>query len=134
MLPLFGRIVPRMTSLPLLLFLLLQRRHCSSLIFCTNKILKNIWILYYSILFLHISILYNFICLIIFFFLLFYTILYYLFYTILFLKIFLNIKDRVTDNLNPLVFFRELEKLYCICHNRRRTNSVNDLPMRIPMD
>ena len=27
----------------------------------------NIWILYYSILFLHISVLYNFICLIIFF-------------------------------------------------------------------
>jgi hypothetical protein len=52
-----------------LLFLLLQRRHYSSLIFiCTNKIVMNIWILYYSILFLHIFILYNLICLIIFFF------------------------------------------------------------------
>jgi hypothetical protein len=61
--PLFGRMVLRTTSL-----LLLQRCHCSSLIFiCTNQIVMNIWILYYSILFLHISVLYNFICLIIIF-------------------------------------------------------------------
>jgi hypothetical protein len=33
----------------------------------------NIWILYYSILFLHIFILYNFICLIIFFFVILYN-------------------------------------------------------------
>jgi hypothetical protein len=79
--PFFDRMIPGMTSL----LLLLQRRHFSSLIFiCTNKIIMNIWILYYSILFLHISILYNFICLIIFFLLLFYTILYELFCTILF--------------------------------------------------
>jgi len=52
------------------LLLILQRQHCSSLIFiCTNKIVVNIWILYYTILFVHISILYNFISLIIFFFL-----------------------------------------------------------------
>jgi len=62
----FGHMVLGMTSL----FLLFQRRHCSSLIFiCTNQIVMNIWmniwILYYSILFLHISVLYNFICLII---------------------------------------------------------------------
>jgi hypothetical protein len=71
--PLFGCLVPKTTTL---LVLLLQRRHCSSLTFiCTIKIVMNIWILYYSIIFLHLSILYNFICLIIFL-LLFYTILY----------------------------------------------------------
>jgi len=53
----FCSMVPEMTN-----FLLLLRCHCSSLIFiCTNKIIMNIRVLYYSSLFLHISILYNFI-------------------------------------------------------------------------
>jgi hypothetical protein len=77
--PLFDRMVPGSTNL----LLLLQRRHCSSLIFiCTNKIVMNIWILYYWILFLHISILYNFVCLIIFFF--YYSIQFYINYSIQF--------------------------------------------------
>ena len=76
--PLFDRMVPGSTNL-----LLLQRRHCSSLIFiCTNKIVMNIWILYYWILFLHILILYNFVCLIIFFF--YYSIQFYINYSIQF--------------------------------------------------
>jgi hypothetical protein len=58
--PFFGRMVLGTTSL--LLLILLQHLHCSSLILIwTNKIVMNIWILYYSSLFLHISILYNFI-------------------------------------------------------------------------
>jgi len=126
--------------------ILLQRCHCSSLIFiCTNKIVMNIWILYYSILFLHISILYNFICLIFFL----------LFYTILFFKIFFNyhgwtykrnssigifkrvgtnllhmlqsptnksrqwFTDGNIDRINLSVYFRELKKHYCICHYHR---------------
>jgi hypothetical protein len=77
--PIFGRMVPGMTSL------LLQRRHCSSLIFiCTNKIVMNIWILYYSILFLHISILYNLICLIIFFFIILYNFILMILYNFIF--------------------------------------------------
>jgi hypothetical protein len=56
--PFFCSMVPEMTNL----LLLRRRRHCSSLIFiCTNKIVMNIRVLYYSSLFLHISILYNFI-------------------------------------------------------------------------
>jgi hypothetical protein len=74
----------------------------------------KIWILYYSILFLHISISYNFICLIIFFFF-YYSIQFY------FKKYFLNNTDGVTDDLNLSIFSRELEKIYCICHNQRRT-------------
>jgi hypothetical protein len=62
----FGRMVLGMTSL---FILLLQRRHYYSLIFIwTFKFVMNIWILYYSSLFLYISILYNFIFLIILFF------------------------------------------------------------------
>jgi len=113
--PIFGRMVPGMTSL------LLQRCHCSSLIFiCTNKIVMNIWILYYSILFLHISILYNLICLIIFFF--YYSIQFYIndFVQFYFLKYFLIITDGITDGINPSIFYRELEKIYCICHNHRQ--------------
>jgi hypothetical protein len=60
--PLFGRLFLGTTSLLLLLLLLLQHRHCFNLIFIwTYKFGMNIWILYYSSLFLHISILYNFI-------------------------------------------------------------------------
>jgi len=67
MCPLFGRLFPETTSLLLLLLLLLQHRHCSNLIFIwTYKFVMNIWILYYSSLFLHISILYNFIFLLLF--------------------------------------------------------------------
>ena len=56
----FCRMVLGTTSL--LLLILLQHLHCSSLILIwTNKIVMNIWILCYSSLFLHISILYNFI-------------------------------------------------------------------------
>jgi len=66
--PFFGRLFLGTTSL--LLLLLLQHRHCSNLIFIwTYKFVMNIWILYYSSLFLHISILYNFIFFIIIFFL-----------------------------------------------------------------
>jgi len=87
----------------------------------------KIWILYYSILFLHISISYNFICLIIFFF-------YYYSIQFYFKKYFLNNTDGVTDDLNLSIFSRELEKIYCICHNHRQTNSIGDLPMGIPTD
>jgi hypothetical protein len=53
----FGSMDPGTCSLVLVL-LLLQHCHCSSIICIrTNKIVMNIWILYYSILFLHISIL-----------------------------------------------------------------------------
>jgi hypothetical protein len=81
----------------------------------------NIWILYYSILFLHISILYNFICLIFFY----YSIQFY------FLKYFLIITDELTNGIHPLVSLRELEQIYYICHNHRQTNLVSDLPMGI---
>jgi hypothetical protein len=54
----FGSMDPGTCSLVLVLLLLLQHCHCSSIICIrTNKIVMNIWILYYSILFLHISIL-----------------------------------------------------------------------------
>jgi hypothetical protein len=90
----------------------------------------NIWILYYSSLFLHISILYNFIFLIILFFD--YPIQFYINYSIQFYfkKYFLNI----TDGYSPSVFSKELEKIYCICHNHRWTNSVGDLLMVIRMN
>jgi hypothetical protein len=90
----------------------------------------NIWILYYSSLFLHISILYNFIFLIILFFD--YPIQFYINYSIQFYfkKYFLNI----TDEYSPSVFSKELEKIYCICHNHRWTNSVGDLLMVIRMN
>jgi len=53
-----GSMDPGTCSLVLVLLLLLQHCHCSSIICIrTNKIVMNIWILYYSILFLHISIL-----------------------------------------------------------------------------
>jgi hypothetical protein len=68
----------------------------------------NIWILYYSNLFLHISILYNFIFLIIFFF----------FCLKDFLKkYFLIITDGYTDGQNSSVYSREFETIYFICHN-----------------
>jgi len=59
----------------------------------------NIWILYYSIL-------YNFICLIIFFF--YYSIQFY------FLKYFLIITDEFTNGIHPSVFYRgdEINLLY----------------------
>jgi hypothetical protein len=44
----------------------------------------NIWILYYSILFLHISILYNLICLIIFFFIILYNFILMILYNFIF--------------------------------------------------
>jgi len=81
--PFFDRMVSGTTNL--LFLLLLQRRHCSSLIFiCINKILMNIKILYYSILCLHISILYNFICLIIFFFIILYNFILIILYNFIF--------------------------------------------------
>jgi hypothetical protein len=116
--PLFVHMVPGMTR-PLLLF---QRYHCFSLIFiCTNRFVMNIWILYHSILFLHISILYNFICLIIFFF--YYCIQFY------FLKYFLIITNGITDEITLSVFYKELKKHYCVCHNHWQNNSIVDLPM-----
>jgi len=94
----------------------------------------NIWILYYSILFLHISILYNFICLIISFFLVFYTI--YINYSIqfYFLKYFLIITDELTDRIILSYFSRELENIYCICHNHQQNNYVGALPIGIQME
>jgi len=90
---LFYRIVPGTTSLLLLLLLLLQCRYCSSLIFIwTYKIIMNICILYYSSLFLQFYFLKNY---------------------------FFIITNGVTDGLNPLVYFRELENIYCIWHYHR---------------
>jgi hypothetical protein len=31
------------------------------------------------------------------------------------------------------VFSRELEQIYCVCHNHRRKTSISDLPMGIQM-
>jgi len=91
--PLFGRMVPGTTSL---LLLLLQRRHCSSLILFEHKFVMNIWILHYSSLFLHISILYNFIFLIVFFFC----------SKDFFFKLFLILTDGYTDGHNPSIYSR----------------------------
>ena len=97
--PFFGRMVPGMTNLPLLL----QHRHCSSLIFiCKNKFVMNNWILYYSSLFLHTSILYNFNFLVIFFF--------WLFYTILILKIFFNCHGRSYRRTHSVGIFQRIKK------------------------
>jgi hypothetical protein len=86
----FGRMVPGTTNL---LLLLLQCRYCFSLIFIwTYKIIMNICILYYSSLFLQ-------------------------FYFLK--KYFFIITNGVTDGLNPLVYFRELENIYCICQYHR---------------
>jgi hypothetical protein len=121
--------VLRMTNL----LLILQRQHCSSLIFiCTNKIVVNIWILYYTILFVHISILYNFISLIIFFFLI---ILYNFILIILYNVILKNIFQILQEKLlmaQSVGIFREMKKMYYICNNHWRNNSVSDLPMGIP--
>jgi hypothetical protein len=73
----------------------------------------NIWILYYSNLFLHISILYHFI---------FFN--YFLFFGSKNFKkyIFLIITDGYTDGHNSSVYSREFETIYFICHNNTVTS------------
>ena len=93
------------------------------------KIVMNIWILYYFILFLYYLILYNFICLISF--LLYNSIQFYIIYStqFYFLKYFSIITNRFIDRTKLSVFSRELKNIYCIRHNHREKYFVGDLPM-----